>query len=383
MDNNLNNLNNNNNNSSEPIKKDFVANSGNNINSDNQVPKPPSMSEAQTQKPTESFTPPSQSGTQNQGTSGSEPFIPPQVDSSATSFSDESIKPKRSGLKLFLILLIVAILIAGAGLVYFLMLSDNDDNDVTIPPIQEEDIEEIEEEEEDVVITEPRVYTSLFENEEAFDFQELNINTLDRFSVFQQVENAINEDVSDNIVEFSVRHNGELIDVNDILSLVMPGVFGEEVQYFEEDFSFFAYYDDSNVWSGIVLSISEPAQQIVEEEVMNEEDEDVEEDIEESNNEEMDATEDEESVEEEPSLEERRNSINSSIENNVDLITNLFASNPGSSTGNWLSGSANGVSTRYIVFEEEGAAFNYGWLNDRTLLITTSYPSFLKALEGF
>ena len=67
------------------------------------------------------------------------------------------------------------------------------------------------------------------------------------------------------------------------------------------------------------------------------------------------------------------------IEDNLADVKNFYLEDPGNA-GVWQDGEGEGVSTRYIIFEKEGAAFNYGWENN-VLIMTTSYSAFKKIVK--
>ncbi|MCP6720157.1 MAG: hypothetical protein KJI72_02410 [Patescibacteria group bacterium] len=131
---------------------------------------------------------------------------------------------------------------------------------------------------------------------------------------------------------------GNFVSFSGLMDALLPAVFsGEVIGVFEPDFTMFAYTDDKGTWPGYVARLRSGAV-----------------------------------------LSDAEGGV-SQLENDTN-ITNLFLIDPGSST-TWEGGQTEGVSNRYLTFSQSGAGLNYGWLNNDTLVIGTSYSGFQEALK--
>lgn len=66
---------------------------------------------------------------------------------------------------------------------------------------------------------------------------------------------------------------------------------------------------------------------------------------------------------------------------NSSALANLYLSSPGTPTGGFKTGQINNVSTRYLVFSQKGASFNYAWVGNK-LVISASFNGLKKVLAN-
>ena len=348
-------------------------------------------------------------------------FTPPQMESSLPeSYEEDGVtRKKSSGVKLFLIIFSLAILIIGAVAVYFLVLVSPEEPVIPIIPTVEttvslsivpetilegesatlvwssqnaticesDDFETDSEtsgeiavfptgttlfilacEDDDgnqftseatLVVEVPEIseptteeYNSLFVTTDGTG--EINLSALSLSSVSEGLQAPLNPDffesgeipVGDYIIDFGLIYENRLLKFTDVMEIVMPEIFSEEIaeSLFDEKISLFAYYDQGTIWPGIVVRFSE-------------------------------------NIIESDAAEEAKETIKTLLEEDPALLAGAFYENPGVPS-EWKDGNADGIATRFIVFSNPGSAFNYGWVSEGTLIMTSSYPAFLKALAS-
>ena len=132
--------------------------------------------------------------------------------------------------------------------------------------------------------------------------------------------------------------DSNLITFGELMKILAPSVFTDEaIGFFESDFTLLTYADSGGTWLGLVVKTKTGAD-----------------------------------------LNEAKARV-SNFENRVSDTENFFMESPGA-LGEWKDGAAGGISSRYVVFEKTGAAFNYGW-NGNILIIATSYSAFQEVAE--
>lgn len=107
---------------------------------------------------------------------------------------------------------------------------------------------------------------------------------------------------------------------------------------FEDDFTAFIYYDETGAWPGYVIKRRSEATQIIAQNAFRK------------------------------------------IESSASL-KNLFLSDPGNSKNEFKTGEYNGIGTRYLVYESQGAAINYAWVND-SLILVTHFPALQSLIDS-
>jgi len=133
--------------------------------------------------------------------------------------------------------------------------------------------------------------------------------------------------------------DSNLITFGELTKILAPSVFTDEaVGFFESDFTLITYADSNGIWLGLVAKTKTGAD-----------------------------------------LNEAKARV-SNFENRMSEIENFFMGSTGGASDEWKNGAAGGISSRYVVFKNNGAALNYGW-SGNILVIGTSYPVFQEIAE--
>lgn len=137
--------------------------------------------------------------------------------------------------------------------------------------------------------------------------------------------------------ELVVKENEALVGSADLLKILLPTLFGEGPNLFEDDFSLFVYVKANGTWPGFILKKKSDA--------------------------------------ESAQITSRLTALEATNE-----IVNLYVSDPGTPSGVWKNGSTSGISNRYTTFSKAGYALNYGWVGD-LLVFSASYDGFKEAVK--
>ncbi|MDD4761517.1 MAG: hypothetical protein PHZ25_00625 [Candidatus Pacebacteria bacterium] len=143
---------------------------------------------------------------------------------------------------------------------------------------------------------------------------------------------------SSTVSEFSIQKNNSQMKFSEFFNSLFPGLSQETLEnYFEEDFTAFAYYDaDFEVWPGFIAKLKTDSNLFDAESAMK------------------------------------------LIEISSDF-SNVFVENQGERISpDFLDGQINSVPTRYITFTNKKAAIDYMWMGNY-FIISSSYPG-LKAV---
>lgn len=142
---------------------------------------------------------------------------------------------------------------------------------------------------------------------------------------------------------------GVIILFAEFAQLLAPQTFaGDVTKYFEPDFTYFVYSDKNGSWPGFVARFSSQPDLYKEG---------------------LDVT-----------IPATKTKIQGLLESDGGAVSNFFLVNPGTAQ-HWKDGKINSVSTRYSAFSQVGASFNYGWLPNNLLLISTSYNGAKEAVR--
>jgi hypothetical protein len=142
---------------------------------------------------------------------------------------------------------------------------------------------------------------------------------------------------SSTVSEFVVEKDGSQMKFSEFFSSLFPGLSQETLEnYFESDFTAFAYFDaDSEVWPGLIAKLKTDSNLFDAESAMK------------------------------------------LFETSSDF-SNIFVENEGTRvSADFLDGQINSVPTRYITFSNKKAAIDYMWMGNY-FIVSASYPG-LKA----
>ncbi|MDI6734293.1 MAG: hypothetical protein QMD50_02260 [Patescibacteria group bacterium] len=138
----------------------------------------------------------------------------------------------------------------------------------------------------------------------------------------------------------------KIIPLNKITPFLLPNILDDSLLIsLNFDFTYFTYTNNKGTWPGIIISTE---------------------------------------TSDEPALTDLKTKINAAIEKSGAPITNLFLTDPGTSS-TWKDGKVNNYKARYIGFSKTEAALSYTWINNQFLLISTNYAGAQAAakLLGF
>ncbi len=155
-------------------------------------------------------------------------------------------------------------------------------------------------------------------------------------SALQAESQKTNPDGS--LIEIVVNDIDGQASAQELLAALLPETSSEIAGLFEEDFTLALYYDSNGVWPVYILKLSLEAS-IVE-----------------------------------------AQAATAGLEQSLNL-SNFFISSPGSQSGAFRDGQANGRATRYTTFSQPGAALNLAWADDK-FIISTSYNGLREALTN-
>ncbi|MDO8557143.1 MAG: hypothetical protein Q7R98_01630 [Candidatus Jorgensenbacteria bacterium] len=131
---------------------------------------------------------------------------------------------------------------------------------------------------------------------------------------------------------------GTIEPFNRLAQMFAPLTFNPEiVKSFESDFTFFIYTDKTGSWPGIIAK---------------------------------------------PKADATIATLKTSVQNieTSGEAKGFYLSDPGTTTG-WKDGKINSLVTRYASFSQTGASFNYAWLPNNSLLMSTSYTGMKEAVN--
>lgn len=266
-------------------------------------------------------------------------------------------KPQKSSKGLFIGLLVVIILIGAAVAGYFLILAPAKVPEAVTPTPQpqqpasqpepvipevpgvgvgEKESEEVPEPEELVVevgaipaSSHVSLLSTPADSETKIEIASLNLANLKSALQFSPTETPLLREV------VLSNADGNLIQFKDVLGVLHPGVFNENLSSaFENDYSLLTYSDSNGTWLGIVARVKSDA-----------------------------------------NLADIQSSVQG-IESDKAVLANFYLSEPGAA-GDWKNGGSGNVTSRYLTFKAPGASFNYGWSGNR-LIIGASFPAFQK-----
>ncbi|NCN52925.1 hypothetical protein GW950_00485 [Candidatus Wolfebacteria bacterium] len=183
----------------------------------------------------------------------------------------------------------------------------------------------------------PIIHNSFLNSDSSTTLQLVAVDLLTLTNNLQQ--EAQKGSLNGSLVEVIINDSNGQVASPRILSSILPEFSKETLsQTFTDDFTAALYYDANGTWPVYVFDLSLETNILEAQANMSE--------IENSNN-----------------------------------LSNFFLGSPGSPTGVFKDGQANGTLTRYQTYSNTGAALNYGWEGNK-FIVSTSYSGMKKALEN-